>query len=101
MTEDGRIGPRAHGLIAVYEDVQPGTIGFTLRDPAAHRDQSYDLTGPAALTLHEVGRIPPLLSEGRISSSPAYNTSFVCAASIAVKAPVRAGACRDRPVNPV
>lgn len=53
--EDGVIrGPAGDGRAAmVAQDDIADAVAAVLRDPAPHEGQRYDLTGPAALTLHE------------------------------------------------
>ncbi|GAA4701150.1 SDR family oxidoreductase [Phytohabitans rumicis] len=54
--EDGVIrGPAADGrAAAVTQDDIADVAAAVLRDPGAHENARYDLTGPEALTLHEV-----------------------------------------------
>ncbi|SDC89934.1 Uncharacterized conserved protein YbjT, contains NAD(P)-binding and DUF2867 domains [Geodermatophilus telluris] len=54
--EDGAIrGPAGDGRVAlVAQDDIADVAALVLRDPAAHAGRTYDLTGPEALTLHEV-----------------------------------------------
>ena len=54
--EDGMIrGPAGEGRVAaVAQDDIADVATATLREPAAHAGQTYDLTGPEALTLAEV-----------------------------------------------
>jgi NAD(P)H dehydrogenase (quinone) len=53
---DGVIrGPAGDGRVAaVVQDDIADVAATVLRDPGAHAGRSYDLTGPEALTLHEV-----------------------------------------------
>lgn len=56
MAVDGRIrGPAAHGRLApvARADVARAAAAV-LQDPPAHAGRTYDLTGPAALTMEEV-----------------------------------------------
>jgi uncharacterized protein YbjT (DUF2867 family) len=54
--EDGAIrGPAGDGRVALVAQDDVADVAVTvLRDPAAHAGRTYDLTGPAALTLAEV-----------------------------------------------
>jgi NAD(P)H dehydrogenase (quinone) len=56
---DGVIrGPAGEGAVsAVARDDVARVAAAVLRDPAAHRDQTYDLTGPEALTLDEAAAV--------------------------------------------
>ncbi|WP_026531855.1 SDR family oxidoreductase [Arthrobacter sp. H41] len=55
---DGIIrGPAGNGRVAVVTRADiVRTAATVLRDPAAHRNRTYDLTGPEALTLTEIAR---------------------------------------------
>jgi uncharacterized protein YbjT (DUF2867 family) len=57
--EDGVIrGPAGDGRAAVVaQDDIADAAAAVLRDPAAHEGRVYDLTGPAALTLHEAAAV--------------------------------------------
>lgn len=57
--QDGVIrGPAADGRVsAVAQDDIAEVAALVLREPAAHVGRTYDLTGPEALTLTEVGNI--------------------------------------------
>jgi uncharacterized protein YbjT (DUF2867 family) len=57
--EDGVIrGPADDGRVAAVAREDIARVAVTvLTDPAAHRNQTYDLTGPEALTLAEVAAI--------------------------------------------
>jgi NAD(P)H dehydrogenase (quinone) len=51
-------GPAGDGRVAaVATDDVAGAAVAVLRDPSAHAAATYDLTGPAALTLHEIAGI--------------------------------------------
>lgn len=54
--EDGIIrGPAGNGQVAVVSRADiVRTAATVLRDPTAHRNRTYDLTGPEALTLTEI-----------------------------------------------
>ena len=56
---DGAIrGPAGDGAVAAVARADVArSLAAVLRDPAAHRGRSYDLTGPAALTLAEVAAV--------------------------------------------
>jgi NAD(P)H dehydrogenase (quinone) len=57
--EDGVIrGPAGRGRVAsVAQDDIADVAAAVLRDPGAHASATYDLTGPAALTLDEVASV--------------------------------------------
>lgn len=59
MGEDGVIrGPAGRGRVAaVAQDDIADVATAVLRDPGPHRDRTYELTGPAALTLDEVAAV--------------------------------------------
>lgn len=56
--DDGVLrGPGGDGRVAaVAQDDIAEVAAVILRDPAAHAGKTYDLTGPEALTLHQVAR---------------------------------------------
>ncbi|WP_026550775.1 SDR family oxidoreductase [Arthrobacter sp. Br18] len=56
--EDGMIrGPAGDGRVAVVSRADIARTAETvLKDPAAHRNRTYNLTGPEALTLTEIAR---------------------------------------------
>jgi NAD(P)H dehydrogenase (quinone) len=57
--EDGAIrGPAGRGRVAaVAQDDIADVASAVLRDPEPHRGRTYELTGPAALTLDEVAAV--------------------------------------------
>jgi len=59
MAVDGVIrGPAGDGrLAAVAQDDIADVIVAVLRDPTSHDGMTYDMTGPEALTLHEIAEI--------------------------------------------
>ena len=59
MTVDGQIrGPAGDGRVAaVAQDDIADVIVTVLADPDGHVGQTYDLTGPESLTLHDVARV--------------------------------------------
>ncbi|WP_116949906.1 NAD(P)H-binding protein [Jiangella endophytica] len=76
--DDGVIrGPAGDGRVAGVARADVARVAATvLRDPAAHRDVTYDLTGPQALTMSEVAG---LLSAAR-GSTVAFHDETVAEA---------------------